>query len=53
MPLQETLDTFSYYISEADKLNIAFIELVRYSKNFDIEIDGKPPGHALPTIWLI
>ncbi|KAF8166378.1 hypothetical protein BJ912DRAFT_1002758 [Pholiota molesta] len=40
MPLQETLDTFSYFISEADKLNLSFIELVRYSKNFDVEFDG-------------
>ncbi|KAF8191726.1 hypothetical protein BJ912DRAFT_963321 [Pholiota molesta] len=42
MPLQETLDTFSYFISEADKLNLSFIELVRYSKNFDVEFDGVP-----------
>jgi hypothetical protein len=53
MPLQETLDTFSYFISEADKLNLSFIELVRYSKNFDVEFDGKSTGNALPTISLI
>ncbi|KAF8966566.1 hypothetical protein BDZ97DRAFT_1917386 [Flammula alnicola] len=42
MPLQDTLDTFSYFISEADKLGISFIELVRYAKLFDIVIDGVP-----------
>ncbi|KAF9482334.1 FMN-linked oxidoreductase [Pholiota conissans] len=40
MPLQETLDTFSYLISEADKLDIAFFELVRYAKQYDVEYDG-------------
>ncbi|KAK0228549.1 hypothetical protein IW262DRAFT_1231797, partial [Armillaria fumosa] len=30
MPLQETLDTFSYFISEADKFGLAYINLVRY-----------------------
>ncbi|KAF9478935.1 FMN-linked oxidoreductase [Pholiota conissans] len=40
MPLQETLDTFSYYISEVDKLGLSFIELVRYSPKFDVEYDG-------------
>ncbi|KAF9483542.1 flavoprotein NADH-dependent oxidoreductase [Pholiota conissans] len=40
MPLQETLDTFSYFISEADKLSLSFIELVRYSAKFDVEYDG-------------
>ncbi|KAJ3502011.1 hypothetical protein NLJ89_g9079 [Agrocybe chaxingu] len=40
MPLQETLDTFSYFITEADKLNLSYIVLVRYTTGFDIEIDG-------------
>ncbi|CAA7267227.1 unnamed protein product [Cyclocybe aegerita] len=40
MPLQETLDTFSYFITEADKLNLSYIVLVRYTAGFDIEIDG-------------
>ncbi|KAF8966607.1 hypothetical protein BDZ97DRAFT_1657479 [Flammula alnicola] len=42
MPLQETLDTYSYFITEADKLNLAYIALVRYHPYFDIEIDGVP-----------
>ncbi|KAG7452458.1 uncharacterized protein BT62DRAFT_1070227 [Guyanagaster necrorhizus] len=29
MPLQETLETFSYFISEADKFGLAYINLVR------------------------
>ncbi|KAF9053256.1 hypothetical protein BJ165DRAFT_849881 [Panaeolus papilionaceus] len=42
MPLEETIATFSYFITEADKLGLAYIVLVRYSPKFDIEIDGKP-----------
>lgn len=41
MPLQETLDTFSYFISEADNLPLAFFELVRYAEQYDVEYDGK------------
>ncbi|KAF9483540.1 FMN-linked oxidoreductase [Pholiota conissans] len=40
MPLQETLDTYSYFISEVDKLGLSFIELMRYSAKFDVEYDG-------------
>lgn len=40
MPLQETLDTFSYFITEADKLKLAYIVLVRYSEDMDPEFDG-------------
>ncbi|KAF8958004.1 flavoprotein NADH-dependent oxidoreductase [Flammula alnicola] len=42
MPLQDTLDTYSYFITEADKLNLSYIVLVRYSKTFDAEYDGVP-----------
>ncbi|KAF8958011.1 flavoprotein NADH-dependent oxidoreductase [Flammula alnicola] len=42
MPLQDTLDTYSYFITEADKLNLSYIVLVRYSKAFDSEYDGVP-----------
>ncbi|KAF8955862.1 hypothetical protein BDZ97DRAFT_1855277 [Flammula alnicola] len=44
MPLQDTLNTYSYFISEADKLNLAYITLVRYSPKFDFPIDGKRRG---------
>ena len=40
MPLQETLDTFSYFISEVDKLGLAYIVLVRYMEVSDPIIDG-------------
>lgn len=45
MPLQETLDTFSYFISKADQLNLAYITLVRYSLKLEAEYDG--PSHSL------
>ncbi|KAE9397979.1 FMN-linked oxidoreductase [Gymnopus androsaceus JB14] len=41
MPLEETIDTFSYFISEIDKLDIAFIDLLRYAPAFDEVFDGK------------
>jgi hypothetical protein len=40
MPLQETLDTFNYFITEADKLKLAYITLVRYTVSTDVEYDG-------------
>ena len=40
MPLQETLDTYSYFITEADKLNLAYFTLVRYQPSLDVEFDG-------------
>jgi len=44
MPLQETLDTYSYFITEADKLNLAYFTLVRYTPAFDAEYDGVRRG---------
>lgn len=43
MPLQETLDTYRYFIAEADNLNLAYITLLRYiaHANSEVEIDGK------------
>ena len=41
MPLDETLETFSYFISEADKLGIAYVTLLRYVETSDPVIDGK------------
>ncbi|KAH9478744.1 N-ethylmaleimide reductase [Psilocybe cubensis] len=40
MPLQETLDTYSYVITEADKLGVSYFALVRYALFFDVEYDG-------------
>ncbi|KAF5379167.1 hypothetical protein D9615_006005 [Tricholomella constricta] len=41
MPLQETLDTYTYFLSEADKLGLAYVVLVRYVPMYDVEYDGK------------
>ncbi|KAH7889993.1 hypothetical protein F5I97DRAFT_620641 [Phlebopus sp. FC_14] len=41
MPLQENIDTFKYFIREADELDLAYIALVRYYALFDPVIDGK------------
>ncbi|KAF9459308.1 hypothetical protein BDZ94DRAFT_1268616 [Collybia nuda] len=41
MPLQETLDTYRYFIEEADKLKLSYITLVRYQAATDVEYDGK------------
>ncbi|CAA7264371.1 unnamed protein product [Cyclocybe aegerita] len=35
MPLQETLETFTYFISEADKLCLSYIVLLRHSPRYD------------------
>ncbi|KAF9526618.1 flavoprotein NADH-dependent oxidoreductase [Crepidotus variabilis] len=40
MPIDDTIETFSYFLSEADKLGLAYITFIRYSSYFDIEIDG-------------
>ncbi|KAK7447375.1 hypothetical protein VKT23_014085 [Stygiomarasmius scandens] len=44
MPLSETIETYSYFISEADKLGIVYINLVRYIPHTDWEFDGKKRG---------
>ncbi|KAF8892864.1 hypothetical protein CPB85DRAFT_229893 [Mucidula mucida] len=41
MPLEETVKTYSHFITEADKMKLAYICLVRYSKTFDPVIDGQ------------
>ncbi|KIY48065.1 flavo protein NADH-dependent oxidoreductase [Fistulina hepatica ATCC 64428] len=35
MPLQETLDTYSHFVREANKLGLAYINLVRYNIAYD------------------
>ncbi|KAK0431022.1 hypothetical protein EV421DRAFT_1912261 [Armillaria borealis] len=44
MPLQETLDTFRYLISELDSLGTAYVALVRYAESLDPVIDGTRRG---------
>ncbi|KAJ7037479.1 flavoprotein NADH-dependent oxidoreductase [Mycena alexandri] len=41
MPLEETLETYNYFISEADKLGLSYIVLARYIPFLDFVIDGK------------
>ncbi|KAJ7480087.1 hypothetical protein B0H11DRAFT_2026480 [Mycena galericulata] len=40
MPLAETIETYSYFISEADKLGLAYITLARYVADLDFKIGG-------------
>ncbi|ESK85807.1 nadh:flavin oxidoreductase nadh oxidase [Moniliophthora roreri MCA 2997] len=42
MPLEDTLETFRYFITQADNLKLAYICLVRYDERLDIVIDGEP-----------
>ncbi|KAJ7580141.1 hypothetical protein C8J56DRAFT_1006494 [Mycena floridula] len=42
MPLQDTLDTYSYFITEADKLKLSYICLARYTVAMD------PTGRGTP-----
>ncbi|KAK7043863.1 hypothetical protein VNI00_008029 [Paramarasmius palmivorus] len=41
MTIEDTLETFRYFISEADKLKIAYISLVKYVEALDVVFDGK------------
>ena len=40
MPLPETVETYKYFITEAEKLDLAYIVLVRYGRPFDPQFDG-------------
>ncbi|KAJ7626922.1 flavoprotein NADH-dependent oxidoreductase [Roridomyces roridus] len=53
MPLQETLDTYEYLLREADKLNLAYVCLARYSPWLDVEFDGKKRAtpHDVPETY--
>ncbi|KAG5646395.1 hypothetical protein DXG03_003718 [Asterophora parasitica] len=44
MPLQETLNTYTYFLNEADKLGLSYITLVRHVH--DIEIGGEKRATA-------
>ncbi|KAJ7813905.1 hypothetical protein B0H14DRAFT_3878974 [Mycena olivaceomarginata] len=41
MPLQDTIDTFGHLLREVNKMNLAYVTLVRYHPFFDVEFDGK------------
>lgn len=53
MPIKDTLETFGYFIKEADKLGIAYIILVRYDASQAPVFDGKPPSPSSYTIIII
>ena len=40
MTLEDTAETYKYFITEAEKLNLAYITLARYIAGYDVEIDG-------------
>jgi len=42
MPLNETIETFGYFLREAEKLDLAYVCFLRYTEAFDAIIDGKP-----------
>ncbi|KAF7348674.1 Oxidored-FMN domain-containing protein [Mycena venus] len=44
MPLEDTIETFSYFLSEADKLKLSYITLARYLPHMDPIIDGNKRG---------
>ncbi|KAJ7732766.1 hypothetical protein B0H14DRAFT_3168886 [Mycena olivaceomarginata] len=44
MPLEETIETYSYFISEADKLGLSYICLARFVPSSDIIVEGKSRG---------
>jgi hypothetical protein len=41
MPLQDTIDTFGHLLREVNKLNLAYVALMRYSPFLDPEYDGQ------------
>lgn len=43
MPLDETIETFNYFLGEADKLDLAFICLMKCIPLHEVIIDGKCP----------
>lgn len=45
MSLQDTLDTFGYFITEANNLKLAYITLSRYSTAFAPVFDGEVTDH--------
>ncbi|KAJ7151606.1 hypothetical protein C8R46DRAFT_1229138 [Mycena filopes] len=50
MPLKDTLETFTYLISEADKMGLSYIVLCRYVAYRDPIVDGKPRATPFDVI---
>ena len=40
MPLEETVATYSYFITEADKLPLSYFTVMRYHPYLDVVFDG-------------
>lgn len=54
MPLQENIDTYQYFISHADALDLGYICLLRYVPERDPKIDGMAVIHIAPfSSWFI
>ena len=49
MPLDETIETFGYLLKEAEKLDLAYFCLLRYTEAFDATINGGLCLHIV--IW--
>ena len=41
MTLEDTIETFSYFIKEVDVMNLAYVCLMRYAAKLDVEFDGE------------
>lgn len=50
MPLEETLETFRYLLTEASKLPLSYVALMRYSPYLDAEYDGKKRATVHDTL---
>ncbi|KAH6918105.1 flavoprotein NADH-dependent oxidoreductase [Coprinopsis sp. MPI-PUGE-AT-0042] len=44
MPLEDSLETYRYFIAEADKLGLSYFCFQNYVAMFDVPIDGKRRG---------
>jgi len=42
---ESTLETFKYYITQLDALNIAWMQITQYNAYGDAKLDGKPQGY--------
>ncbi|EEB92268.1 hypothetical protein MPER_09250, partial [Moniliophthora perniciosa FA553] len=50
MPLEDTLETFRYFITQADNLRLAYICLVGYDERLNIVIDGMLSLPVVPDL---
>ena len=50
MSLPDTVETYKYFITEAEKLDLAYITLMRYARGLDFEFDGWCPSPRSETM---